>query len=232
MVVGTLIAVGQPAHADPRHAPSTLSDTEVRARIAYLEGVLVREAPAARLWHRGWFWGYAGLTVGEGAVALAARPNSGLRLSAAVGSAKSALGFFAVVFAPSAASTADAKLRAAPERTAAERRAKLRLAERLLKKSAEQQRFGHSWFPQVGAAIVNLAGAYVLWLGYRRFSAGWISLASGMAVSELQYFTQPTQAIDAWSAYRAGRFTEPRVAPRVSFTVLPFARGLCLNGVF
>jgi hypothetical protein len=225
-IVAFMIALSRPARAQPR-AP--LSDSEVRARLEFIEGALERDGPAARLWHRGWLWGYAGLTVGEGGVALAAKPSSGLRLGSAVGSVKSGIGFLSMLFSPSTASSADAELHAEPEQTPEERRAKLQLAEHLLKKSASEQRF-RTWFLPLGAAAVNLAGTYVLWLGYKSYSQGWISLASGMAVAELQYFTAPSGSMEAWDAYRAGRYAPP--APRVSFTVVPFGRGLSVVGAF
>lgn len=226
--VVALVALAPPARAQRRAA---LTDSEVRVRLDFIEHAMAREGPAARLWHRGWIWGYAGLTLGEGAVALAAKPSSGLRLSSAVGSAKSAVAFLSMLFSPSTASGADAELSALPEQTPEQRRAKLKLAERLLQKSAGEQHF-RSWFQPLGAALLNLAGTYVLWLGYKSYSQGWISLGSGMAVAELQYFTAPSGSMDAWEAYRAGRFASAPAAPAVSFTIVPFGRGLAVVGAF
>jgi hypothetical protein len=90
---------------------------------------------------------------------------------------------------------------------------------------AEEERARRGWFGQVGNAALNAAGAFISWGAVKgttwanpvgangNGARGWIGLATGFAIGEVQFFTQPTGAIRAWEAYqRAGagaRLSDP-----------------------
>jgi hypothetical protein len=228
-VVGVLFAARPAAAAEP--GPS---DADVSARLAYVERALGREERWARVWSYGWLIGFSGLVVGQSVVAITATDDS-VRAAAVSGAIKSALGAGVRLFLPFTPASAAATLRRAPAATPAERRAKLRLAESLLRQSAAEERFNRSWFPLTAGAAVNLAGAYVLWAGYHRYGSGWFGLGAGVAVSQLQYWTQPTGLMGAWGAYLRAFPSSPALPastplpalqkPGMSWSLAPSAGG-------
>jgi hypothetical protein len=160
-------------------------------RLARIEALLEKEQPKARTWKTSWMIAYGVLTLGQGTFALLTDDDA-MRAEYGVGAVKSGLGFGGLLVFPFRAAHAASDLREMPARTAAERRKKLREAQRLLEESAADEELAAGWPGRVAASVVNLAGAYYLWLQHEEFARGWISLGTGMAVSELQIRTQPT----------------------------------------
>ena len=204
---------------------------EISARLAYVVGALEREEAPARTWSDGWTFGFAGLSLTQGALALTAT-DVGVRVSSVAGAIKSGLGFAARLVLPLTARSAATSLRAMREDTPEARRAKLRAAESLLARSAKEERFGRSWVPLGLGLALNLSSTFILWAGYQRAGAGWFGLASGTAVSQLQFWTQPTGAITAWDAYTRGAWGAPPRPPPVRWSVTPAANGLAVQGAF
>jgi hypothetical protein len=167
------------------------SDVVVSRRLARIEALLEKEQPKARTWKTSWMIAYGVLTLGQGTFALLTDDDA-MRADYGVGAVKSGLGFGGLLVFPFRAAHAASDLREMPAQTAAERRRKLREAERLLEESAADEELAAGWPGRVAASVVNLAGAYYLWLQHEEFARGWISLGTGMAVSELQIRTQPT----------------------------------------
>ena len=172
-------------------AEAQSSDAVVSRSLARIEALLAKEQPKARTWKTSWMIAYGVLAVGQGTFALLT-DDQALRAELGVGAVKSGLGFGGLLVFPFRATHAASDLRALPARTAEERRKKLRTAERLLEESAADEELAAGWPGRVAASLVNLAGAYYLWLEHDEFARGWISLGTGMAVSELQIRTQPT----------------------------------------
>jgi hypothetical protein len=129
-------------------------DVEVSTRLQLVTGALEREAPRARVWQDTWTFGFAGLALTQGAVALAAT-NDGVRVTAVSGGIKATIGLVARLVLPFSAPTAAETLRRAGERTPAERLVKLRLAESLLRRCAQEERFGRSWAPLLLGVALN-----------------------------------------------------------------------------
>jgi hypothetical protein len=168
------------------------SDIDVSRRLQRIEALLEEEQPRARTWKTSWMIAYGVLTLGQGTFALLTDDDA-MRAEYGVGAVKSGLGFGALLVFPFRAAHAASDLRELPARTPAERRRKLREAERLLEESAADEELAAGWPGRVAASLVNLAGAYYLWIEHEEFARGWISLGTGMAVSELQIRTQPTR---------------------------------------
>jgi hypothetical protein len=165
--------------------------------------VLEADDSHTRLWRDGWLLAFGAAAVGQGVVALASS-DPRLRVPAIVGGAKSTLGFLSVLVGPASAHprSAASDVRLLPDRTPDERRAALRAAEARLASAAEEERLRRSWVTLIGGALVNLAGAYVSWIGYKQYATGWIGLGLGLAVSQTQFHTQPTEALRADSRRR------------------------------
>lgn len=206
--------------------------SEVDARYAAIESALARDAPAARLWWTGWVTGYAALGVGQAAFALAVH-DKGLRVDAAVGASTSLVALGGTLLGPRTPFTAPGELARMDASTPRARRLRLERAEQLLRDAAESERAGLSPWMQLGGAAVTLGSTFVLWIGYHRYLSGWLNLLASTAVGELQFATQPTDAIATWNAYRAGRLVHAAAAePRLSWSVALAPGGVWLSGRF
>jgi hypothetical protein len=201
------------------------TDSAAERRLGQLEDVLKTDQSRARTWKTVWMIAFGALTVGQGAFAVLT-DDQGLAAEAGVGAVKSGLGFGALLIFPFHATSAYSDLEELPGRTPAERRAKLRAAEELLGASAQDEEFGIGWPARLASSAVNLAGAYYLWIEHERFAGGWLSLVTGMGVSEIQFRTQPTGALDEVSR----RPTVGQLQP-LTLSALP-GPGLLLRGSF
>jgi len=196
-----------------------LSDREVTARIAFIEGALDRGAPAADLWWSGWLVGYSAATFGQ----VVGQYNTGdekTKQNLLVGAATTGAGAIGQLVFPLDAGPLAARLRTMPAGTAEERKAKLESAESFLRRSAAQEAFGRSWKTHAINAAVNLAAGLVVWRHYERPARdGLVTFAVGQLISEAQIFTQPTAAIRDLREYEArtdfGGPAAPRNARRI-----------------
>lgn len=231
LVVAALSVATLEARADPTEASAPRSDAEVTKRLAFIEDRLEAGRPAAERWSYGWFGAYVGSTVVQFGVALGTT-DPGLRADMAVGAASSALGVLPFAAFPFTPRFASAELAELPARTPAERARKLRLAEKLLEKCADKEAFGHGWMMQVGVLTVNVGIGLGLALGYDRIRSGISTTLIGIAVSELQIFTQPTQAIDDWTAYQRGDLRRGEERSGVTWQIAPAPGGMALGASF
>lgn len=189
-----------------------VSDDEVTARIEWIQRRLDAGTPAADRWWYGWYTGFTALTVAQALVA-GAVTDPGTRADMAVGAVSSALGVAPLGLFGFRARFAAADLREISGTTLDERRRKLRVAERLLEGAADDEAFGRSWVSHLAGVGVSVAGGVVLAVGYDRLESGLVSIASGLLLSELTIWTQPTDAIDARREYAAGAFRAARPVP-------------------
>jgi hypothetical protein len=228
LLVGAAVFL-QSAGADAQSEPD-----EDEARYIWLSRELAQSERLDRTWWRAWTATYAVLAVGQGTFALASK-DEGLRVDATVGAVKTTLGLVALLVSPQTPRWAVSSLREMDAGTPQARRLRRLRAEELLQAGASEESFGISWVPHVAAAVVNLAGAYILFHEYKRYVPGWVSLASGTAVAELQIVTLPTNAMGAQSRYAhafqpaaGGRMASPRLA----WSVAPALGGFVLSGSF
>ena len=204
-VGGALVTVGlacvpREAFADAPARSAAIGDAEVTRRIAFLEARLGRDERAGRTWWTVWFVTYATLAVGQGAIAIATT-DPGLRADMAVGAAFSPIGNLGLALFPIGFKSPVSRLTRYPERTQAERRYKLSLLEHRLDETAREEALGRSWLSHVAGAAVSLASGLVLAIGYDRVESGAVNVVSGIAVAELQIWTQPVIARDAAREY-------------------------------
>jgi hypothetical protein len=229
-----LATVTRIARADPSATTGTDGDRDVARRLAWIERVIEREGAATRVWQWSWVGFYGAVTIAEGALlATAKTPPDRVNDGVSAGKAAVALGF--VLASPASAAPSARALRSKPAGTAAERLAKLRHGESILRHLAQEERERRGWFPLIGGALLNAGGGFITWAAYRGSGAnGWFGVASGLAVAQLQFHTQPTGAIRAWDAYQraadGGRLGEPPAVLRWSIT--PTAGGMAVTGAF
>jgi hypothetical protein len=181
-----------------------LRDAEVTGRIEFIQGALDDGRKGANLWTWGWFAAYGAGTVAQGAI-FATSDDEQERQDMLVGGITSALGAAGQVVFPLRTGRYARALRAMPEATLDDRRAKLAAAESWLRDAAEEQRFGKSWKTRLLSLSVNATAGLVTSLVFDRPATdGLIVFGIGQVVSEVQMLTQPARAIRDLEAYVKG----------------------------
>jgi hypothetical protein len=222
--------VAPAAASGARYADASGADDD--ARYEWLLIQLSRGQAPTRNWWTIWVATYGALAAGQGAAAWLVE-DEGLRVDAAVGAIESALGLVAVLLAPRTAAWAAPSLRAMDAGTPEAKRKRRMRAEELLRESASEQTFATSWLPHVAAAATNLAGSFVLIHYYDRQLSGWLNLAGGTAIAELQIWTHPTGSIDAWNCYKDASKGAAATTPiSRAWSVMPAPGGFVLRGSF
>lgn len=207
--------------------PCRAEPPDVAARLAFLERVIEREQDRTRLWYDTWLGFFAAATLAQGGVVLATTAHQP-RIAMGVGMAKSAIATGFMLIGPRRGRVAADSLRALPPKTSTLER--LRAAESILRVIAAEERARQSWFPAIGGAALNVAGAWTVWALGRNSTPGWLGLVSGTAISLVHRFTQPTGAIRALEAYERGDLRAPKASPRAS--IAPSPTGIVIQGSF
>lgn len=209
-----------------------MGDAEVTRRLSFIEQHLESGTAAADRWWYGWYAGYSALTVGQFTIALAV-DDPKARADNVVGAVASSLGVIPLGFLPFTPRLAAADLRGYPATTPEQRRRKLAAAERLLHAASDVEIQKRSWITHALGFSVSLASGLVLGLGYQSTRGAVLNSLGGVALTELQIFTQPTAAIEAWHAYELGQIESPRTATnKPRWTIVPQGMGLGFAAVF
>ena len=192
---------------------STAGDAQLDAKLRFLEERLDESVTHAKAW----FWGWMSVFVVSAGV-------QGARLAlvdSADADATAQRADLVITIVRSALALGNHLLRyrikvrdgADPMRAISgdDRRAKLeRLAmgESLLEDYAAESERRYSWIRHALSAAVNLAGFFILWLGYDDLTQGIINSAVGLVVGETIIWTQPWQPVSALEDYRStfGKF--------------------------
>jgi len=220
---------------------ATAAEPEDRTRrIAWIEKQLNDEQESAKLWWDLWLAGYATLA-GLNAVAAGVVPEL-LDASVSDKEREQWRGRFLVTMGASTLGTIAglarpwwAKCGTAPLRSYAPgSKDRLRAAETLLEEAAEQQEFGRSWLTHLGAAAINIGAGLVLWLGYDLPVDAAITAVAGMAIAELQIWTQPTGLMEAQARYKSGAWRTAAGPARqpLRWTVAPMPGGASVGLIF
>jgi hypothetical protein len=200
-----------------------LEAIDARVRLRFIEQGLAHAAYKARIWAWTWAGIYSALTVGNGILALTAG-NPDDRNDAYVGTAASFVGLMVLVVLPLKVMAdqrwLERRLRKAP---ADEDTCRLLAdAERLLIRDSDSEAFGRSPLVHAGNFGFNIAIALLLGVGFGHWNAAVITGLTGIAIGELQTFTQPTDAVMMLRNYRFGRLSSsPPPKPRASWMVAP-----------
>ena len=205
---------------------SALPDEALTRRLDWIDGKLAWAQPPAAWWWYGWLASYSALTVGA-AVIFLVTDDQEMKQDMGVGGVQSLLGVAGMFLAPLEARTAVDELRALPGTSRPERERKLARAEGLLQECASTEADGRHWLNHVLGFAVNVAGGLVIWQGFHRpLTDGLLSLAQGMAINELQIWTQPVRSIGSWKEYAS------TLNLLASFRLLPYPGGLAMAASF
>jgi hypothetical protein len=215
---------------------AALSEEQVKERLAFITQSLESGQPGARRWWYGWIGGYAAGAATMGVLAATdwktgPDVDNSFAQDMLVGGGTFALGVVGLVMDPFTPATAAKKLGRLPESSAAERLAKLKRAEELLRKCAKRERSGRSLTTHLLNAGVNAAAGIVTVAAFDRPAGdGLTTFAIGEAVSLLNIFTQPMRAVRDLKKYEAGYPAAAAAeAPRLTWSLTAWPGGFGLR---
>jgi hypothetical protein len=182
-------------------AQNEIPDSLVKERIQYIQHMLNKGKPAAKLWWNGWLYAYTAATVGQGVVLFSADKLK-TRQDMAVGAATTLIGALGQLITPMVPGYATERLALIQGDTPEQRIEKLKNAEALFEASAKREKEGRSWKMHAASGVVNIGSGLVTWLGFKRsIWAGVENFALNTAITEAQIWTQPTRAIKDYKNY-------------------------------
>lgn len=190
-------------------------DPDVEERLRFLEERIALEARGARTWESLWSIVDIG-AAGFGVYQLSQHQSNAQVASGHVGITKAATGLVFLTVLPLNA-TRGARALVARGNQDIDRLGRLALAERVLYRNAIDAETRYTWRPHVIGAIINLAGGLIIGaLG--DWKAGARSAGVGLAITELQIWTQPWRARRDLREYRSrfGDVLPPEPPPKAS----------------
>ena len=190
-----LATLGAPTSAFADEA----SDANVSQRLAFIKERLEKRDNYADVWNDGWLFGFTAVTTGQ-VIALELVSTREMQDDYRVGAVTAGLGVFSQIITSNPRGNSHL-LRPYPEATTAQRLAKLTAAEDLLHKTARGERKAHSWWNQALTIGVSSASAMILAFHYDQPQRAGLRFASGLAVAQTRFWTQPTHATRAEEEY-------------------------------
>ncbi|MFZ4741774.1 MAG: hypothetical protein ACOYLE_11480 [Bacteroidales bacterium] len=181
--------------------PSNESDSLIKEKLRFIETSFQNMQSNAKLWKYGWYAGFSTLAISQGTIGITT-DNKELQKGMALGVVTSVIGIGGLVTKPLVSIKAYKTLQNLPENTIEERKLKLEMAEKLLKKSAEREINGKNWKSHATAGAINLTAGLVTWLGFKKsIWDGLTTFAISTAIAELQIITQPKKSAKAFADY-------------------------------
>jgi hypothetical protein len=197
-------------------ALSSMSDEEIAARTSFIEERLRRNSRHALAWQASWTAIYAGGMVVQTGRAVVAESTSE-RADLIVSASKATIGTLSRVLRPPRAVLGARPLARVAGDSREERVNRLLMAEALARYDARQADNRYSWIAHTVNIGLNVAGALIVHLAFHDPERAWTSAAIGIAVGELQIWTQPWQPKRAWEAYQRSYGTPASSIARRSY---------------
>jgi hypothetical protein len=207
---------------------SVLSDSELDARLRFLEERLDDGETWAKYWQWGWAGTYSGSTV-YGTVRAIVTNKEKNRTDHIVSAVKSAIGTSWMLLSRQPGRNGADSMRAITGNSRDARLARLAEGEVLLQAVAKRAEQRSDWRMHAGNIALNLAGAGFVF-GFGRDSDAWLSLGVGTAVGELSIFSAPARGIQDLSDYQT-RFGM-KTASRFHWTIVPTMGGAAVMVTF
>jgi hypothetical protein len=222
--------------------PSGLSDSELDARLAFLEGRLDDGETYAKFWQWGWTGGYGlGVVIGVGqSITCCSNKKSGpansvkkkrneQRVTHYVTAAKGAIGTTRMLLMRHPGRHGADAMRAIEGDSREAKLERLAKGEELLQAVAKSAERRWSWKAHAGNIGLNLAGAGFIF-GFGRESDAWESLGIGIGVGTLQILSAPKRGIKDLEDYET-RFGM-KTASRFNWSIVPTMSGAALQVTF
>jgi hypothetical protein len=182
------------------HAQEQRPEEEVNARLEFLQLRLKAEAPQARAWEYGWAAVDIG-GMGYSVYQLSQANTHSQTAEGVVGAVKSLGGVVGIAFTPFHAVKGAHELDGTPDVTPEERERRMLLAESLLRRNAHEADIRYTWKPHFFNALINLAAGGIV-MAFGDWQRGLQSAGLGIAVGEIQIWTQPWKAKRDLREYR------------------------------
>lgn len=209
------------------------SPSDTTDRIQWIQTQLDRAAASSNTWQYAWSTAYGAMTYlySAQAVTLDDDDQDDDRFDSQVNAITSFLGFASMLADPLLTPKPVNALKKLPASTEQEKKAALGEWENLLRRSALREKRGRSWKTHALAGIVSVAAGVAVACDGSRKGDGVVMFAGSLLVSEIQIFTQPTKAYNAWKAYQNGSWSQTNAfgKPRNKFFVSVLPRGVTLT---
>ena len=209
----------------------SLSDEQIEQRIAFIDHRLDERETHSVLWQYGWLAVNGGGGIASGVQAGFDDGND--RVFDILEAVKSGIGVTYLVLSPMPGWRGSAPIRDMPKATRADRLARLRRAEEMLREAAEHARRRKYWGVHLSNVGLNVAtGAVLLGLGSTRLAA--MSAGLDTLIGEVQIWSRPWQPEQDWKDYRrfvATGHTDPSEPP-TAWRIGPVGPGIALQARF
>jgi hypothetical protein len=178
---------------------------EQQVKIDFLEKQFQHNAEHSRAWQYGWlgFLSTATLVQGIGANVV---DDDKLQYDMSVGTVTSFLGAADLLMNPMPSHNFSQQLSAMKVNDESQKQAKLAQAEAWLAKAAAREAQEKSWTTHFLSTFVNALAGLAVAYDDKRPIDGWLTFASGVAVSQFKIYTAPTHMMEAQQAYQSGNY--------------------------
>ncbi len=174
-------------------------------RIDFIQKQFAQNANHSKTWQWGWLGFLATSATAQGISANLVADDK-LQYDMSTGAITSFLGAADLIINPMRSHRYSLRLQKMSSNNSAEQQAKLRQAETWLAKAAAREAQEKSWVTHALSTLVNgLAGLAVAYDDKRPID-GWLTFATGMAVSQFKIYTSPTRMMKAQQAYQSGNY--------------------------
>jgi hypothetical protein len=191
------------------------SYADEQQKIDFIEQQFEQTKEHSQTWQWGWF-GFLGTAAAVQGIAANTVDDDKLQYDMSVGAVTSFLGAADMLINPMKSHNYSDQLQVMESSNPAQKSAKLQQAEAWLAKAAAREAYEQSWTNHLLAGLVNgLAGLAVAYDDKRPID-GWLTFATGVAVSEFKVYTAPQTMMAAQQAYQSGNYqlqtakTEPQ----------------------
>ncbi|CCK75158.1 hypothetical protein OLEAN_C09820 [Oleispira antarctica RB-8] len=175
-------------------------------RIDFIQQQFEQTRNHSQTWQWGWFGFLGSASVVQTIVANTADDDK-LQYDMSVGAVTSFLGAADMLLNPMQSHNYSDQLQQMNSNSVLEKTDKLQQAEAWLVKAAAREAYEQSWTNHLLAGLVNgLAGLAVAYDDKRPID-GWLTFATGVAVSEFKIYTAPQTMMAAQQAYQNGNYS-------------------------
>jgi hypothetical protein len=182
------------------------SQADEQQRIDFIQQQFEQTREHSQTWQWGWF-GFLGTAATVQGIAANTVDDDKLQYDMSVGAVTSFLGTADMLMNPMKSHNYSDQLQQMESNSGAQKTAKLQQAETWLAKAAAREAYEQSWTNHLLAGLVNgLAGLAVAYDDKRPID-GWLTFATGMAVSEFKIYTTPQTMMAAQQAYQSGDYS-------------------------